>query len=239
MRSLIISIFCVILAYGSSAEARCACPTYRNISKNAKNLVLVYTKNALGKHMGAGSGIIIKQGLVVTALHVVDRPFVKFIFVRIKDGDKTTIKRVEKFISVPKYDLAYLPIKYKFKSRARLRVTPLVSGEPVYTLGYPLVAKDELPLKARHKKGFGRFFKYHPSTDLMVETQISTVPIVFGNSGGPLFDSAGNLVGLVRSYVYFGTALFPGYVFTESIGMGDILNNLPKNFSEKTKKPRR
>jgi len=148
----------------------------------------------------SGTGFFIdNKGYIVTNYHVIDKGTVFEINVT-KKG--TTSSYNAEIISVDKQnDLAILKINdpnfvpltklnYNFNSRTQ------DVGSSVFALGYPLtqIMGSEIKFtdgKISSKSGFqGNITTY----------QIS-VPIQPGNSGGPLFDKKGNLVGITSSGV--------------------------------------
>lgn len=147
---------------------------------------------------GSGSGFFIdKRGYIVTNYHVV-KDGSSFEIVVTKKGKP--ISYMANIISMDKQnDLAVLKINssnfkelehlhYNFDTRIQ------DSGASVFALGYPLtqIMGEEIKFtdgKISSRTGFqGDITNY----------QIS-VPIQPGNSGGPLFDTEGNLVGVTSS----------------------------------------
>lgn len=139
-----------------------------------------------GKFSGTGFALT-SEGYLVTSSHV------------IKDADSLLVEgrdhqryHAEKVYSDVKHDLAILRIKdRKFNGFGKLPYTfkggQADLGERVYTLGYPRedVVYGEGALSAR--SGFGGDTAFY---------QVS-IPLNPGNSGGPLLDAQGNLIGVV------------------------------------------
>ena len=92
-------------------------------------------------------------------------------------------------------DLALLSVEKRFANIARVRsdATPKL-GEAVTVVGYPLVTV----LGSNPTVGFGHVSSTTGIRDNPAQMQIS-VPIQGGNSGGPVFDQAGNVIGVVVS----------------------------------------
>ena len=92
-------------------------------------------------------------------------------------------------------DLALLSVEKRFANIARVRsdATPKL-GEAVTVVGYPLVTV----LGSNPTVGFGHISSTTGIRDNPAQMQIS-VPIQGGNSGGPVFDQAGNVIGVVVS----------------------------------------
>ena len=145
----------------------------------------------------SGSGFALKDGYVVTNYHVVAEA--KSIAIRGIKGnfDKSYTASV---ISSDKInDLALLKISdpsFQGFGAIPYSIPPMSSevGEDIFVLGYPLITTmgDEIKLTTgviSSKTGFqGDVALY----------QISA-PIQPGNSGGPLFDKKGNIIGVVNS----------------------------------------
>jgi S1-C subfamily serine protease len=92
-------------------------------------------------------------------------------------------------------DLALLTVREEFPAAALLRkdAAPKL-GEAVTVVGYPLVAV----LGTRPSVGFGHIAATAGIRGNAKQMQIS-VPIQRGHSGGPVFDQAGNVIGVVVS----------------------------------------
>ena len=144
-----------------------------------------------------GTGFALKDGYVVTNYHVIENA--KSISIQGVNGDfakqyNATIVATDKY-----NDLALLQItdnSFKGFGTIPYSVKTTVSevGEDIFVLGYPLTSTmgDEIKLTTgviSSKTGFQGDVSLY---------QISA-PIQPGNSGGPLFDNKGNLVGIVNA----------------------------------------
>ena len=145
----------------------------------------------------SGTGFALKNGYVVTNYHVIENA--KSISIQGIRGDFAQ-KYSATIIATDKYnDLALLQIsdkKYNGFGSIPYNVKTSVSevGEDVFVLGYPLTSTmgDEIKLTTgviSSKTGFQGDVSLY---------QISA-PIQPGNSGGPLFDNKGNLIGIVNA----------------------------------------
>lgn len=145
----------------------------------------------------AGTGFALKNGYIATNFHVIDGA--KSIMIKGVSGDFNKSYKAS-LIGVDKNnDLALLKIDdptfcgFKNIPYSVLSTTSEV-GENIFVLGYPLVSTmgDEIKLTIgviSSKTGFqGNVAQY----------QISA-PIQPGNSGGPLFDNNGNVIGIVSA----------------------------------------
>ena len=92
-----------------------------------------------------------------------------------------------------KNDLALMKAAFRPKKIASLRVTPPVSvGDPIVVFGFPLSGL----LSSSGNATFGNISATMGISDNPDHLQISA-SVQSGNSGGPLLDSSGNVVGIV------------------------------------------
>ena len=146
----------------------------------------------------SGSGFFVSEkGYIATNFHVVDGA--KQMQVTYKQNGQTKTYKAEVVVTDPTNDLAI--IKIVDNSFVELSKIPYVFtaktedvGTEVFALGYPKTQK------------LGQEIKFTDGT-ISAKTgaqgdirlyQIS-VPITHGNSGGPLFDKKGNLIGITSS----------------------------------------
>lgn len=146
----------------------------------------------------SGTGFFINEnGYVVTNYHVIDN--MKVIQVEYQQDGKKITHNAEIVVSDPTNDLVIL--KIKDDSFVKLPQIPYVFtahtedvGTEVFSLGYPKTQKLGNEIKFTDGKISA---KTGVKGDIRLY-QIS-VPITYGNSGGPLFDIQGNLVGITSS----------------------------------------
>lgn len=179
--------------------------TMKTIIKEKESLYLKMYPTATGVAGSAasqsqewsGSGFALNNGYVVTNYHVVDGA--KSIQIHGVKGDFATKYNAE-IVATDKFnDLALLKISdsnFNGFGTIPYNVKTSVSdvGEDIFVLGYPLTSTmgDEIKLTTgviSSKTGFQGDVSLY---------QISA-PIQPGNSGGPLFDNKGNLVGIVNA----------------------------------------
>ena len=145
----------------------------------------------------SGSGFALNNGYICTNYHVVEGA--KSIEILGVQGD-FTISYSAKVIASDKFnDLAILKIDdadFKEFGTIPYKVKTLMAdvGEEIFVLGYPMTTTmgDEIKLTTgvvSSRTGFQGDVSLY---------QISA-PIQPGNSGGPLFDSQGNLIGIVSA----------------------------------------
>jgi S1-C subfamily serine protease len=143
----------------------------------------------------SGSGFVVSEdGVVMTAAHVA-----------VAKGNEISARaangRVYSGVVVginPTNDMAVIKLR-AFSGRAVVPTTPgcLAKGDLVYTLGKPHGSGDTARVGSLEAKHFGRSvaygkFGYPDAMVLHMGTQR-------GESGGPVFDSQGRLVGMVVS----------------------------------------
>ena len=141
----------------------------------------------------SGTGFALTaDGYLVTSAHVIQGPDLQKADSLLIEGHDHQRYHAETVYSDVKHDLAILRIKdSKFNGFGRLPYTFKAGqadlGERVYTLGYPRedVVYGEGALSAR--SGFDGDTAFY---------QVS-IPLNPGNSGGPLLDAQGNLIGVV------------------------------------------
>ncbi len=164
-------------------------PTYNNnITAKSSNT----SKVASGTGFGISS-----NGIIATNYHVIDDA--KSIKVRGVNSDFNKTYNAKVLVSDKNNDLALIQIDdYGFSSLGTIPYTIKTRlaevGENIFVLGYPLrtTMGDEIKLTngiISSRTGFqGDISSY----------QISA-PVQPGNSGGPLFDSQGNLIGIINA----------------------------------------
>jgi S1-C subfamily serine protease/Tfp pilus assembly protein PilF len=156
------------------------------------------TFSSSNNEKSSGTGFAISSnGYIVTNHHVIDKA--KSIEVKGVNGNFTKKLNAELVVSDEKNDLAIIKIiDPLFSSLGSIPYTVRQGvadvGENVFVLGYPLTSSmgEEVKLTngiVSSKTGFqGDISTY----------QISA-PVQPGNSGGPLFDKNGNLIGVVNA----------------------------------------
>jgi serine protease Do len=158
------------------------------LAERAKNSIVVVTVTGRdGKSHGLGTGFVVSpEGLIATNLHVIGeaRP----ISVELKDGTKYPVKAV--FASDRKLDLALVQIDAK-----DLPALPLATGDDAaIRQGQPIVVLGN-PQGLRHSLVSG-VVSGSRKIDEREMIQLA-IPIEPGNSGGPVLDMRGRVLGVV------------------------------------------
>ena len=145
----------------------------------------------------SGSGFALTQGHIVTNYHVIENA--KTVLVKGIKGDFVTEYRASVVATDKINDIAIIKIsddRFKGFGATPYKIKRAMSdvGESVWALGYPMVGVmgDEV------KFTDGKISARTGIQGDMSVYQIS-VPIQPGNSGGPLFDNYGNIVGITSS----------------------------------------
>jgi len=164
-----------------------------------------------------GSGFIVSNnGYIITNYHVVKGA--KKIVVKGTNGDSeeahnAVLKNYDEI-----NDIALLKIEGNFKTELNIIREIKDVGEDVFVLGYPMISIMGSEIKLTNgiissQSGYLNNKSYY---------QISA-PIQPGNSGGPLFDSKGNLIGLITSKITSGENV--GYALKSSILCDFLVKN--------------
>ncbi len=169
--------------------------------KDDERIMIYYltqvTQDDIYSKITSGSGIFINNNTILTNYHVV------------KLFNKLTIEFQNKIINatVIKYDesldIALLKIDDSItidKQRLTFADYIVEIGKPAFVSGYPLVNTMGKELKIT--SGIISSTKGFNDDDRYMQT---TAPIDPGNSGGPLIDEYGNIIGLTSSKHSYGT----------------------------------
>ena len=185
-------------------------------------------KSKNGKWAGNGSGIIIsKSGHIITNHHVIDEADdieVEFILddevqkfnAEIIQVDKTNDLAIIKIVDV-NFDGIDSP-PYNFKTRSS------DVGTKVYAFGYPMA----LSIMGKEIKVTDGIISSKTGFDGNITTYQISAPIQGGNSGGPLFDDKGNLIGINSSGLKKNIADNVGYSIKTNYVL-NLIDIIPKS----------
>jgi serine protease Do len=152
--------------------------------------------------VGTASGVVIAPGKIITNAHVVEAAVyddqVTFQIIPSNGGQNYTAQVIK---WSPDNDLALLQVEQGAQLKpALLFSTPAADGADVYAIGYPAsvdvalqMSESDLmaptpPIKTRGTISAGRSAK-------IFDTFLHTAPIGPGNSGGPVVDACGRILG--------------------------------------------
>jgi serine protease Do len=180
--------------------------------------------------LGHGSGIAVAPDLILTNAHVVlemeESDSVRVLIVP-PEGRKGYVATLVDYS--PGQDLALLRIKGGTLPVATLSPQSVPDGAEVYAVGYPgnvdlaqgLNALDMImpqpPVKTQGTSSAGRASK-------SFDTVLHTAPIASGNSGGPLMDGCGRVVGINSFGTNNGDASDSDFFF--AVSMREVLGFL-------------
>ena len=158
-------------------------------------VVAVITYDAKGNTLLSGSGFFVRPGQVVTNLHVVEGA--RRAEVKTLEG-KGRVYPVESVLSTDEEgDLAILsvPVPAERARAAELSHALPEEGERIFVIGNPL------RLEGSVSDGIVSAVREVPSLGRIIQI---TAPISHGNSGSPLFNMKGQVVGVVTIKVTNG-----------------------------------
>lgn len=145
----------------------------------------------------SGTGWALNNGYIVTNHHVANNA--RTIILKFAQDDNVVEYSGETVLMDEEYDLAIIKINdSNFKGFGTLpyavKTTLADVGENVFVLGYPMTTTmgDEIKLTT------GIISSHSGFEGNKAQYQISA-PVQPGNSGGPLFDENGNVVGIVNA----------------------------------------
>lgn len=207
----IVFLLAIGISHGASYAAE---PDFAELYEiNSSSVVTIYTAgvnpNSRQAERGLGSGVLIENDRVMTAAHVIESA--QSIEVHFKDG---TMVPAVVVASLESSDIALLrllkthpePVIAKLADSDKTRV-----GEPVFIIGSPFGITQTLSvghLSGRMTRGMlagGSSIEF-----LQTDTAINT-----GNSGGPMFNVRGEVIGIV-SFILTKSGGFDGIGFATS-----------------------
>lgn len=160
MKSLIL----LLLLVCTNAYSFIAKPSTYQIQQSKRFVVQIVCDN------GSGTGVIIDNNKVLTALHVIAGS-ANCIILDNKNKDYV----ISKVNFDEEHDLALLTTTVKFKSHVSL-AKELYEYAPIWTIGFPI--------NFNYIVSEGRNNGQHEIIDWV---NMTSMPIIFGNSGGPVF----------------------------------------------------
>jgi hypothetical protein len=196
-------VLAALFALPSAGGARAETADIAAAARSVVRVVLIESDGGDLSLVGHGSGVAIAPNLILTNAHVV-APAQENDSMRIgvvpSEGKSGSFARI---VAVsPGNDLALIQLTESLRLPAStLYVGPLADGADVYAIGYPgnvdlaqgldvgdLVSPTR-PVTTRGNISAGRSSK-------QFDTLLHTAPIGAGNSGGPLLDNCGRVIGI-------------------------------------------
>lgn len=181
--------------------------------------------------LGNGSGIFIGKEYIATNYHVIEDASdieVEYIQTGKKYNFKATVIQSDKendlsILKIENSEFKSFPLKYNFTANV------VDVGTSVFALGYPM-ALSVMGSEIKFTDG-----KVSAKTGYQgdVSTYQTTTPIQPGNSGGPLFDYNGNLIGINSSGLSYQIADNVSYSIKTSY-LKNLIDVLPENIEVPT-----
>jgi serine protease Do len=163
-------------------------PVTPNYDKMMASVVMIEASDKNGERLGKGSGVILDNGLVASADHVVNSEGAKFKGIT-NDGrkfDLTVVKLTEK------KDIAYLKPSISLVSTAvKMSCKPVTIGQTIISMGNPTWL-DFITTFGQVSSVRQHGFPNNEEADFIV----ASIPLAPGMSGGPVFDTDGNVIGI-------------------------------------------
>ena len=157
-----------------------------------------------GEKFSTGSGFIISEdGVIATAHHVIEKAYA--IRVTMPSGETLEVKNVIGFDKAR--DIALLRVETDTPlSYLTLETDGIIPGEETYSFGIPLGFLDG-SFSSGVVSSHLRDQKIGEDSDETYKIVQFTAPISSGNSGGPLLNSKGHVIGIVTSTYTYGEDL--------------------------------
>lgn len=176
---------------------------------------------------GNGSGFFIStRGHIVTNYHVIDKA--KEIEIDILRDGKQVSYQCEVVITDHANDLAIIQVKdplfIPFSEIPYSIKTSLADvGTPVFALGYPL-ALSSLGTELKFTEGT---VNSRTGKEGMISAYQVSAPVQPGNSGGPLFDYEGNILGVINEKLFMADNVAFAIKANYVVNLMDLLPSLP------------
>ena len=203
----------ILVSNSALAQAYDFSALYEDLSPSVVTILtkeLKVTNGVSSTTGGLGSGVMISDELILTAAHVIDTA--NLIMVKFKDEEQV---QADVVTSIKSADVALIKLRTPKKDSviATIGSSKAVKvGEPVFVIGAPFGIEHTLSvghLSGRHRRGFMAVGQ--PIEFLQTDTAINT-----GNSGGPMFNSKGEVIGIV-SFILSKSGGFNGIGFATAI----------------------
>ena len=186
-------VLALLLSSAAAAQDKENLPTL--VKRVKPSVVAIATYDASGEPLMTGSGFFLRPGQVVTNMHVV-RGAVR-AEIKTLDGKGKVFPVNGTLATDEEGDLALLSVEMPLE---RSRTTELASelpdeGEPIFVIGNPL------KLEGSVSDGIVSAVREVPNSYRIIQI---TAPISHGNSGSPVFNLKGEVVGVVTIKVTNG-----------------------------------
>ena len=190
--AVLLSVSCLVRAQD---EKHAAASLPELIRRVKPSVVSVITYNSKGEALMSGSGFFVRPGQVVTNMHVVDGAH--RVEVRTFEGKGKTYAVRGLIDSDDEGDLAILSIDSPLERGHALELAATLpeEGERIFVIGSPL------RLEGSVSDGIVSALREVPNLGKIIQI---TAPISHGNSGSPVFNMKGEVVGVITIKVTNG-----------------------------------
>ena len=151
---------------------------------------VVHIETVAGSGLGGGTGFFIEEDIVATNNHVISGAW----SATVKTVDGQVFDVIEVVAASENPDLALLRVNGK-GTPVKLNTGNAEIGESVYTIGAPLGIFPTMS---------SGMISNNSSTDNGTDIYFSNTITLQGNSGGPLFNSKGEVIGVVQGGTFDG-----------------------------------
>ena len=163
--------------------------------------VFAFFDNAV-QHAAQGSGFVVSpRGYILTSAHVVTdagdsatTSSANHVFIGFKDGDRISAKIVGWDVYDDVALLRVEPRAHKLSPVPLGNSAQVQAGDPVAAMGSPFGNEDSIAVGV--VSAIHRSIASLTSTYKVVDAIQTDAPITHGNSGGPLFDARGRVIGI-------------------------------------------
>src|SRR5919199_4008330 len=186
-------VLLALAAVAAQAQGEASLPEL--VRRVKPEVVSVITYDAKGNPLMTGSGFFLRAGQVITNLHVIEGAH--RVEVKTLDGKGRIYQSPGALAVDEEGDLALLSIEMPAERAHASELTAILpdEGEKIFVIGNPLRLEgsvaDGIVSAVREVPNFGRIIQI-------------TVPISHGNSGSPVFNMQGQVVGVVTVKVVNG-----------------------------------
>jgi 2-alkenal reductase len=176
---------------------------YRSRSAGVVTVYSYFDNRPVGEHAAQGSGFVVsKRGEILTSAHVVtsggddnrEPEGATRVFVAFSDGDRVPARLVGWDLYDDVAVLRIEPGAHQLEPVPLADSSRVVVGEPVAAMGSPFGNENSLAVGvvSATRRSIDSL-----TSDYTVADAIQTdAPITHGNSGGPLFDARGRVIGI-------------------------------------------
>jgi hypothetical protein len=188
-------LVCALVSTASSRATAQEASLPDLIRRVKPSVVSIITYDAKGDALMTGSGFFIRPGEVVTNVHVIEGA--RRAEIRTLDGKGKTYPVTGVLASDDEGDLAILGVSLPAERTRELELSTTMpeEGESVFIIGNPL------RLEGSVSNGIVSAVREVPNLGKIVQT---TAPVSQGNSGSPLFNMKGQVIGIITIKVTNG-----------------------------------